>query len=79
MNITNKQNDLSNGKEVFATFMPYNGENRCVKCVLQSSKLCKDAPCSPDERQDGLRGFFRAANKSTSEFAIADAFKGLLR
>jgi hypothetical protein len=79
MNITNKQNDLSNGKEVFATFMPYNGENRCVKCVLQSSKLCKDAPCSPDERQDGLRGFFRAANKSTSEFAIVDAFKNLLR
>lgn len=79
MKIANKQNDLGNGKDVFATFMPYNGENRCAKCVLQSSKLCKDAPCSPDERHDGLRGFFRAANKSTSEFAIADAFKGLLR
>lgn len=79
MRVTGSQCEVSDSKRVVAVFMPYSGEHRCAKCVFQTSDFCKRAPCTADERKDGRQGFFRAANKSTSEFAIADAFKGLLR
>jgi len=74
MTINSSQTEIT-GKGGFtnAVFVEYAGESRCSKCVFQSNdKKCKFAPCSPDERKDGRRGFFRAFNANTSPYRLAD-------
>ena len=78
INITQTELGGKNGK-ITAVFVEYSGEYRCAKCVFQDSpKKCKSAPCSPDERKDKRRGFFRAANAIGSQYTITDAFKQLV-
>lgn len=79
MKVIRHQNEISESKKTIAIFMPYEGEHRCAKCVFQASDFCKRAPCTADERKDGLQGFFRAANKNAGGYEVLAEFRGLLR
>lgn len=41
-------------------FVEWEGENRCGRCCYcYNDKLCKRAKCTPEERKDGKRGYYR--------------------
>ncbi|MDD4395333.1 MAG: hypothetical protein PHQ33_05555 [Bacteroidales bacterium] len=54
---------------VSTLFVPYSGDC-CVKCYWADNiKVCRLALCRPDEREDGQRGYFRAANVKKIEYS----------
>ena len=42
-------------------FYPTNDDkwvHNCKLCILNRSEECKQAPCTPETRHDGLRGYY---------------------
>lgn len=61
---------------VEAVFMKYGGCDTCSRCYFAGDDYkCKQVKCRPEERKDGLSGYFRAANvvkveQQTSVFCL---------
>lgn len=60
-----QDNIRKNGRQYF---VEYDGENRCIKCCFYyMEKQCKTAKCTPEERKDGKRGYFRDPSPPNKE------------
>lgn len=74
------QTEIIGSSGVTAIFIEYHGYHRCAKCIFQSNeKKCEKAPCTPEERKDGRRGFFRAANAKGNPYKVSYEFVHLIK
>ena len=56
---SNTQQHYSSETWGLVEFFPHKEDNRCRKCLLcRSEEDCRNAPCSSNERNDKLDGYY---------------------